>query len=172
MTTILDLCRQLPASEPELRARVSEFNEAVGAIVFRHKILGRTAVCYVDGEEIWPEGVTPKSVPYTEKSVYLQVCHCDRIMYDEEISFGHSLNCQAVLPDYINSIADAKAATDALRDQFSIDILDLGSSWSVRLDGEEAVITVRASTEPLARAACALLGAKQAVCTDRRRDGD
>jgi len=115
--TIIELCRALPDSEAELRARADEFNETV------YLSLGS------------PEGQR------------------DRIM-----------------PDYIGSIADAKAATDALlklgarsleiycrdADAYCCGVLvrNLSCGYAKWVKAE-----AEASTEPLARSACALLAA-------------
>ena len=111
--TILDLCRELPTSEAELRARADEFNEAV------YLLLGS------------PEGKHDR-----------------------------------VLPDYIGSIAAAKAAADALIGRgFRIRIECTKGLWNVWLywpldsSDPKKVMWLAASTEEAARSACALLAA-------------
>lgn len=112
--TIIELCRLLPGSEPELRARADEFNLAI------------------------------------EQALQVPTRWTAR--------------------DYMNNIADAKAATDA--------VLALGAK-SLEIYCREAAayscavlvpnssrgyvewvnVEAEASTEPLARSACALLAA-------------
>lgn len=109
--TILELCRALPDSEPELRARADEFNLAI------------------------------------EQALQVPTRWGAR--------------------DYVSNIADAKAATDALVvDGWRLKLTTEpnGRVWCGLQKGKPRNsnpldVDVVASTEPLARSACALLAA-------------
>lgn len=109
MKSILDLCRELPASEPEIREREREFDEAV------------------------------------------------RLATEPETTDRQ----------YIRSISDAKTATDAMiAREFKMYVEIAARCYACTLfrtkygDWPDVFTTARASTEPLARAACALLAAE------------
>jgi hypothetical protein len=88
MKSILDLCRELPASEPEIRERAGEFNPAVWLAI------AADMYAAIQG-----------------------------------------------MPDYLNSIADAKAATDTLISKWSIDVFSpRDDKWSVRAHPRERAL--------------------------------
>lgn len=124
MKSIFDLCRELPASEPELRGRAGEFNRAVWVAV--------------------------------SKNMYSAI---------------------QGTPDYLNSIADAKAATDRMIETagttlnihfdhvnrlYFVEIRRSrktgGNEWTS--DYVRDQVQALASTEELARSAAALLAAE------------
>lgn len=71
---------------------------------------------------------------------------------------------------YLNRIADAKAATGAIcaRAGWFLEIYDRGDRWTVSLANEHGEIAVTASTEELARAACALLAAEATIQDEKQ----
>ena len=115
MKSIPDLCRLLPDSEPEIRARADEFNRAIWLAV--------------------------------AKDMY---------------------TATQGTPDYLNSIADAKAATDTMIAKGCwLRIVCVGRGYEcaitwVNQDGriQTPDIILRASTEELARSAAALLASE------------
>lgn len=126
--SILDLCRLLPDSEPEIRKRWAEFNVEVAEKVMR---LNRSDYAYKDTD-------------------------------GREQYFA----TDSAAPDYIDTIADAKAATDAVCAMgYRLEILYSGGRWTVefyRLPTKNTVISaeVFASTEELARSAACVLAAE------------
>jgi len=114
--SIIDLCRELPGSEPELRGRAEEFNRAVWLAV--------------------------------SKDMY---------------------SATQGTPDYLNSIAGAKAATDRMIERGCwLQVISVGRGYECAItwispEGDvppypQAII--KASTEELARSAAALLAAE------------
>ena len=147
---ILDLCRELPdaAAEAELRARAGEFTSAICSQIFdwrgvqnqsellvnaRTRENEKETVFYFDG------GSSGTLTVYAPDGGSFQFNPADRI-------------------------ADAKAATDAIAARAGVWFIcgfD-GARWRVKLHSEEDgwEAEVAASTEQLARAACALLAAE------------
>lgn len=134
--TIIELCKGLPATESELRARAEEFGREMALKVMGWGIHSRNTVFYVDPAKV------------------------DSVIESKDIR--HNRNKYNPL----NNIADAKAATDAVGKRgatFRVTINRDGSAlveaqcWS----GDEIIAEVRAeaSTEECARAAAALLAA-------------
>jgi len=111
--SIIDLCRSLPGSEPELRARADEFNSLLSEIVFSKPSLGLAEVTFIDGDtDVWARPFHGFGV---QKPVRLDECMCGEFTRtDDDKIFGHSTHCLTPVPDYLNSIAAAKAATDAM----------------------------------------------------------
>jgi hypothetical protein len=164
--TILDLCRELPdaAAEAELRARVGELGQDVAM-----SVMGWTPV-YVRSI------ICSRSRVGSFLSGHYRTREECRINCDfgyEPCLFwlnrsGNSFGKTEYNWNPLGDIADAKAATDALiAKRFSF-IVETDSKpgylASLRCnayrDSQSVFITVRASTEEIARAACALLAAE------------
>ncbi len=166
MKSILELCRALPDSEPELRSRAGEFNEAVALLL-----------------EPKPEPITARQLRERvgmDEWYSTEVVLSDRGLWGAEIGTDHNLDSQGVFDlarddvnvvwktncDAMNDIADAKAATDALIGRgFRIRIECTKGLWNVWLywpldsSNPKEVTWLAASTEEVARSACALLAA-------------
>jgi hypothetical protein len=170
MKTIIELCQSLPDSEPELRSRAGEFNEAVALLL-----------------EPKPEPITARQLRERvgmDEWYSTEIVLSDRGLWGAEIGTDHNLDSQGVFDlarddvnvvwktncDAMDDIADAKAATDAL--------LKLGArSLEIYCRDAEAyccgvlvrnlscgyakwvAVCTEASTEEAARSACALLAA-------------
>jgi len=161
--TIIELCRALPDSEPELRARADEFNEAVALLL-----------------EPKPEPITARQLRERvgmDEWYSTEIVLSDRGLWGAEIGTDHNLDSQGVFDlarddvnvvwktncDAMDDIADAKAATDALIGEgFQMEILLSKETrlWWCSLYLHRGVdVEVEASTEEVARSACALLAA-------------
>jgi hypothetical protein len=142
MKSILNLCEELPASEPEIRARAGEFNNLVA-----ERVTG--VVC-------------------CDRWLMLQVTMAGA-------AYGKTCNhekCAPIqrFPDYLNSITDAKTATDRI-----IASATGGAWWEFWLHNTAigfhcelyhregysilARVVAQASTEELARSAACVLAA-------------
>jgi hypothetical protein len=158
--TILELCRALPDSEPELRARRDEFNAAVSAVVFGQPSLGNAHVTYIDGEyDVWGAPFSGHSVL---RPVRLGLCGCAGYDPEDGRLFGHATFCLEPIPNYMGDIKDAKAATDVmLAGGFSLRVDYTKGLWNVYLywPNSKEVTWCAGSTEEIARAAVAYLDA-------------
>ena len=147
MKSILDLCRELPASEPVIRERAREF----GAVLGEKVLSWQWRVSAGTGRRcLYPPGRYPAHMRELADGAEDLVTDWDGMP----------------LPDPF-SIADAKAATDAMRAKlwtFYIQAeydLDFTSckmwTWG---KGQVIEVLAEASTEELARSAAALLAAE------------
>jgi hypothetical protein len=143
MKSILDLCRELPASEPEIRARAGEFNNLVAERV--------TGVVCCDRWSMLQ--VTMAGV------IYGKTCNHEK--------------CTPIqrFPNYLSSITAAKTATDAIIASatggawWEFWLHNTASGFQCELYHREgysilARVVAQASTEELARSAACVLAAE------------
>lgn len=143
MKSILDLCRELPASEPEIRARAGGFNNLVAERV--------TGVVCCDRWLMLQ--VTMAGAAYGKTCNHEQCAPIQRF------------------PDYLSSITAAKAATDAIIASatggawWEFWLHNTASGFHCELHYREghsihARVVAQASTEELARSAACVLAAE------------
>lgn len=151
--TILDLCRRLPDSEPELRARTREF----GALLGEH-VLGWTwrKSSFSGCRCLYPPNQWPRHMTEPARGHELLVFDWDSMP----------------LPDPWE-LSRAKAATDMMIARgWRVEITSIESAWMVEFwhgaTGFDLRVVVTASTEALARAAAALLAASEQEAKDER----
>lgn len=152
--SILELCQSLPDSEPELRARADKF-----AAEIAERVMGWRAVylrankrdhgCFIGGH-------------YTTREACAADCieECEPVLFWANASgdtFGETEDNWNPLVN----IADAKAATDAMRARLQVPFqcAQVQDKWRASFYLATSFITALASTEPLARSAAAYLAA-------------
>lgn len=145
MKTILQLCRELPDSEPEIRERAHE----LGALLAENCLGWQWRKNYLTGRRCLfrPGSATPLFQDMADGSELI-VCNWDEIR----------------MPD-CNSITDAKAATDAIVAQgWQFDCGTVGypaDAWSATfLRPDQECLSALASTMELAMSAAALLASE------------